>query len=114
MPALPRSVVTPLAKGAHVTPTRVPALHGVPLDRAASWAGLYEMSPDGHALVGHAPGVSNLVIAGGNSGHGVMHAPAIGQLVTELVVGTPPSLDLHVLRPSRFADNEPIAGSSLL
>ena len=94
--------------------TRVPALHGVSLDREASWAGLYEMSPDGHALVGRAPGVSNLVIAGGNSGHGVMHAPAIGQLVAELVTDTPPSLDIHALRPSRLVDNEPIAGSSLL
>jgi sarcosine oxidase subunit beta len=83
---------------------RVPCLRGVAIDRAACWAGLYEMSPDGHAIVGAAPGVPNLYFANGASGHGAMHAPALGALVAELVVdGAATSLDVTALRPERFA-----------
>ena len=99
---------------AATAPLRVPALRAVPLDRAGSWAGLYEMSPDGHAMIGFAPTCSNLVLVNGSSGHGVMHAPALGTLVAELATGAKPSLDVRALRPSRFADGEPIVGSSLL
>jgi len=55
---------------------RVPRLAGVALDRARCWAGLYEMSPDGHALLGRTPACDNLVLVNGSSGHGVMHDPA--------------------------------------
>ncbi len=83
---------------------RVPALAGIAIDRAACWAGSYEMSPDGHAIVGAAPGVPNLYFANGSSGHGVMHAPALGQLVAELVLdGAASALDITALRPDRFA-----------
>ena len=62
------------------------------------------MSPDGHAIVGVAPGVPNLYLANGSSGHGVMHAPALGRLVAELIVdGAARSLDIDALRPDRFA-----------
>ena len=57
---------------------RVPALAGVPVDRPACWAGLYEMSPDKHAILGAAPGCANLCLVNGCSGHGVMHAPRSG------------------------------------
>ncbi|HWM84175.1 MAG TPA: FAD-binding oxidoreductase [Kofleriaceae bacterium] len=83
---------------------RVPVLRGVPIDRAGAWAGLYEMSPDRHAILGAAPGCANLYLVNGCSGHGVMHAPALGQLVAEMICGAPPSLDVSALRPSRFAE----------
>lgn len=87
---------------------RFPVLADVPVDRALCWAGLYEMSPDGHALVGIAPGFENLWLVNGSSGHGVMHAPALGQLVAEMILdGRAGSVDLHALRPSRFAEREP-------
>jgi sarcosine oxidase, subunit beta len=83
---------------------RVPCLRDVAIDRAACWAGLYEMSPDRHAIVGAAPGVPNLYFANGASGHGVMHAPALGQLVAETVLdGAATSFDVTALRPERFA-----------
>jgi sarcosine oxidase subunit beta len=89
---------------ARVARERVPCLAGVPVDRAACWAGLYEMSPDGHAIVGFAPGVPNLCLVNGASGHGVMHAPALGALAAELVLdGAATSLDVTALRPDRFA-----------
>jgi sarcosine oxidase, subunit beta len=87
---------------------RVPALAQVPADPSRSWAGLYEMSPDQHALLGPAPGCDNLFLCNGSSGHGVMHAPALGQLLSEIIVhGKARSLDVHPLRPSRFAEGHP-------
>jgi sarcosine oxidase subunit beta len=97
------------------TRTRVPGLDGVAIDPGACWAGLYEMSPDRHAIVGPAPGLSNFVLANGSSGHGVMHAPALGQLVAEILLdGRATAVDLHALRPERFAEGLPNAGISLL
>jgi sarcosine oxidase, subunit beta len=88
---------------ARMAARRVPALARVPIDRPRCWAGLYEMTPDGHAILGFADAVPNLLLACGNSGHGVMHAPALGQLAAELIVhGAPRSLDVAALRPSRF------------
>jgi sarcosine oxidase subunit beta len=84
---------------------RVPCLEAVEVDRAACWAGLYEMSPDGRAILGAAPSVPNLYLANGSSGHGVMHAPALGALLAEIVVdGRATSLDVSTLRPDRFGD----------
>jgi len=100
---------------AALAPARVPALAGVRLDRSLAWAGLYEMSPDHHALLGWAPGCPNLLLLNGSSGHGVMHAPALGLLAAEIAVhGAARSLDVHALRPSRFAEGDPVRGSSLL
>jgi sarcosine oxidase, subunit beta len=94
---------------------RLPSLAGVAIDRPRCWAGLYEMSPDGHALLGRAPGCENLVLVNGSSGHGVMHAPALGALAAELIVhGAPRSLDVRELRPSRFEEGAPLGGHGLL
>ncbi|HET9626457.1 MAG TPA: FAD-dependent oxidoreductase [Kofleriaceae bacterium] len=100
---------------AATAPRRVPCLRGVALDRAAAWAGLYEMSPDHHAVLGWAPTCGNLLLVNGSSGHGVMHAPALGLLAAELAAhGAPRTLDVHALRPSRFAEGAAIRGGALL
>ena len=94
---------------------RVPCLRGVEIDRAACWGGLYEMSPDRHAILGRAPGFEDLYLANGSSGHGVMHAPALGQLLAEIILdGAAHTLDVHALRPTRFAEGQFNAGPSLL
>jgi sarcosine oxidase subunit beta len=73
------------------------------------------MSPDHHALLGWAPGCPNLLLVNGSSGHGVMHAPALGLLAAEIAtLGVARSLDVHALRPSRFAEGDPVHGSALL
>jgi sarcosine oxidase subunit beta len=95
--------------------SRVPCLAQTSIDRERCWAGLYEMSPDGHALLGRTPGIENLYVASGSSGHGVMHAPALGQLLAEIIVeGAARTLDTHALRPSRFAESEPNLAPTLL
>lgn len=80
---------------------RVPRIGALPIERR--WSGLYEMSPDEHALLGRAPGLTNLYLASGCSGHGVMHAPALGQLLAELIVDGTTSIDIAALDPARFA-----------
>jgi glycine/D-amino acid oxidase-like deaminating enzyme len=51
------------------------------------WAGLYEMTPDRHPIIGEAPGVGGLYLANGFSGHGFQHAPVVGRLLAEMIVG---------------------------
>jgi sarcosine oxidase, subunit beta len=86
---------------------RVPVLRRAALDREACWAGLYEISPDKHAILGPAPGCPNLFLVNGCSGHGVMHAPALGQLLAELMSdGAASTLDVRALRPSRFREGD--------
>jgi sarcosine oxidase subunit beta len=96
------------------TNARVPILRNVPIDPAACWAGLYEMSPDHHAILGRAPALANLYLANGCSGHGVMHAPAIGHVIAELIIDGRTSIDIDSLRPSRFAEGEGIEAAALL
>jgi len=94
--------VTTMARG------RVPVLQDVAIDLASCRAGLYEMSPDHHALLGPDPACHNLFLINGSSGHGVMHAPALGQLLAELMSdGVAASLDVNPLRPSRFREGKP-------
>jgi sarcosine oxidase subunit beta len=93
---------------------RIDCLRNVDIDRPRSWAGLYEMSPDKHAIVGRAT-IENLLLANGSSGHGVMHSPAIGQLVAEMILdGRAHTIDTYALRPSRFAEGKPNPVSDVL
>lgn len=97
------------------TSSRIPCLKDVAIDRESCWAGLYEMSPDRHAILGRAPEIENLYLINGSSGHGVMHAPALGGLLAEIILdGQASSLDVQSLRPSRFAEGVPISGTQLL
>ena len=92
---------------------RVPVLRRAEIEPAACWAGLYEMSPDRHAILGPAPGCPNLFLVNGSSGHGVMHSPALGHLLAEIISdGLASTLDVHALRPTRFAEGDanPVSG----
>ncbi len=86
---------------------RVPCLTEARVDPQTSWAGLYEMSPDRHAIVGEAPECAGLYLLNGSSGHGVMHAPALGEIGARLVLGLPLPIDITPLRPTRFEENAP-------
>jgi sarcosine oxidase subunit beta len=104
-----------IAAVAQMARQRIPPLRHVEIDPGTSWAGLYEMSPDKHAILGRAPGCDNLYLINGSSGHGVMHAPALGALLAELISdGTFSSLDATALRPSRFTEGAPNPASGVL
>lgn len=94
---------------------RVPVLRDVAVDRNACWSGLYEMSPDDHLIFGATPGIGNFMLANGSSGHGVMHSPAVGQLMAELLCdGVAHSVDMHAVRASRFDEGDSLAAPVLL
>jgi glycine/D-amino acid oxidase-like deaminating enzyme len=63
---------------------RFPALKGAPLSESRVCQ--YEQSKDGHFILDRHPGAGNVWLAGGGSGHGFKHGPAVGETVSELVV----------------------------
>ena len=81
---------------------RIPAF--VALRVRSAWAGYYEMNAfDHNGVVGTVPGWSNAFIACGFSGHGMQHAPALGQaLATRIATGHDGALDLAALAPERL------------
>ncbi len=82
------------------------ALHRIPqleqAEIANMWAGLYETTPDHHAIIGWEPTVEGMFHVTGFSGHGFMHAPAAGLLTSEVLTGKQPSVDISPLSPERF------------
>jgi sarcosine oxidase, subunit beta len=69
----------------------------------STWAGLYEVSPDHNALIGEASGVSRFLYATGFSGHGFLQAPAVGEIVRDLVLEREPFVDVSALSADRFS-----------
>ena len=82
--------------------SRMPRLEEAQI--ANAWGGLYETTPDHHAIIGPVEGLEGFWISAGYSGHGFMHAPAAGRLVAEWIVDGKPSFDLSRLSFERFAD----------
>jgi sarcosine oxidase subunit beta len=65
------------------------------------WAGLYAVTPDHHPIL--ETSLPGFVQAVGFSGHGFQHAPAVGEVVADLVVdGESSTVDVSVLRSDRF------------
>jgi glycine/D-amino acid oxidase-like deaminating enzyme len=94
---------------------RVPCLSRVAVDGALCRAGLYEVTPDHHAIIGAAPGVKGLYLANGFSGHGVMHSPATGRMISELIVdGCSRTIDATPLRAERFAEGRLLEETAVL
>lgn len=67
------------------------------------WAGPYDVSPDGDAIVGPSPGFPRLFQICGFTGHGFMMAPAVGKLVAELLATGKRHPMLDRWDPARFA-----------
>ena len=94
---------------------RVPVFAEAEVNPRRCWAGMYEMTPDHHAIIGKAPGVEGLFLANGFSGHGVMHSPATGKIVSDLITrGAPGFAEAAALRPERFAEGDLLKETALL
>ena len=78
---------------------RYPSAAEAPVVRA--WAGLYDMTPDAHPIVGFVG--DGVYAACGFSGHGFMQSPAVGRAVAEELLRGESELDLSPYRPERFA-----------
>jgi len=69
------------------------------------WAGLYEVTPDAHPFFGKTP-VDGFLGVGGFSGHGFMHGPISGKLMTEFILdGEFKTLDVSMLDLARFEED---------
>jgi sarcosine oxidase, subunit beta len=79
---------------------RIPVLEGASIRHA--WAGLRPLTPDEHAILDWAPDLRGLYLAVGFCGHGFQHSPATGQIVSEILTGAPPSIDITDLSLARF------------
>jgi sarcosine oxidase subunit beta len=79
---------------------RAPALLDAEL--VGGWAGLYEVSPDHDGLVGEVRSASRVLYATGFSGHGFLQAPAVGEVLRDLVLGHEPAIDVSALAVDRF------------
>ena len=95
--------------------SRVPMFEELAVNPKRAWAGLYEMTPDHHPVLGPVPEVPGLFLANGFSGHGVMHAPATGKVVSDLITkGETDLIDASLLSFRRFAENRLIHESAVL
>lgn len=94
---------------------RVPSFENLEVNPKRAWAGLYEMSPDHHAILGRIPEVDGLYCATGFSGHGVMHSPATGKILADLITtGTTNLIDANALSVNRFAEGREIHETAVL
>jgi sarcosine oxidase subunit beta len=94
---------------------RVPCFADLPVNPKRAWAGLYEMTPDHHPILGEAPGAPGFFLANGFSGHGVMHAPATGKILSDLILtGKTDLIDASLLNLSRFAEGRMIHETAVL
>ncbi|HVS80737.1 MAG TPA: FAD-binding oxidoreductase [Pyrinomonadaceae bacterium] len=95
--------------------SRVPVLAEAGVNPRRAWAGLYEMTPDHHAIIGPAPNVKGLYFVNGFSGHGVMHSPASGRIAAELILqGHSDLIEAAQLSVERFAEGKLLEETAVL
>jgi sarcosine oxidase subunit beta len=88
---------------------RFPWWEDLGVDMRGSWWGYYGVSPDNSPIIGLHPGASTWIDACGFSGHGIMHAPATGLAVAELVTqGRATTVDVAAFRHDRFLAGAPV------
>lgn len=95
--------------------SRVPVLAEAEVNPRRAWAGLYEMTPDHHAIIGPAPNVDGLYFVNGFSGHGVMHSPASGRVAADLILqGHSDLIDATQLSVERFKEGKLLEETAVL
>ena len=77
-----------------------------------AWAGLYDMTPDAHPIVGRV--ADGIYAACGFSGHGFMQSPAVGRALAEEILLGGSGLDLSPYRLERFAGGATFAETAVL
>lgn len=70
-------------------------------------AGLSNYTPDGKFVIGAVPGVERFLLAGGCCGAGVAASGGFGQVVADLITGSPLTIDIRQYRPDRFGIVDP-------
>ena len=80
----------------------VPEYNTDDLELIEVWAGLRPLTPDGLALLGRSNKYQNLTLAAGHAAIGMSSGPASGQIVSQIVRGERPFMDISLMNPSRF------------
>jgi len=94
---------------------RVPCFENLAVNPKRAWAGLYEMTPDHHPILGPVPEVPGFFLANGFSGHGVMHAPATGKILSDLILHQKCDLvDTSLLALARYREGRLIEETAVL
>ena len=91
-------------RNAELIAQRFPAMeHGLSM---GGYSGVYDNTPDHQPVLGAVPEHPGLYVNFGWSGHGFKHAPAIGDILAQVVLnGHAPEWDLAPFRWSRFRDH---------
>jgi sarcosine oxidase subunit beta len=88
---------------------RFPWWEELGVDLKGSWWGYYAVTPDNSPIIGSNPGDPAWTDACGFSGHGIMHAPATGMAVSELIAdGEVRTVDLRAFGHDRFGQGVPV------
>ncbi len=86
---------------------RVPKLEGAEIMRGVT--GVYDVTPDSRPLMGEVTGIRGLYLCAGFSGMGFKISPAVGLVMSELVLdGAGKTVDIGAFRPSRFSEGNAI------
>jgi len=94
---------------------RLPVLEEAEVNPKRAWAGLYEMTPDHFPVIGPVKSLPGLFLANGFSGHGVMHSPATGRIVADLITqGHSDMVDVEALALERFAEGRLLHETAVL
>jgi sarcosine oxidase subunit beta len=92
--------------------TLVPRLGNVKVMR--QWAGPYDVSPDGHPILGEPDDLPGFFLCCGFVGHGFMMAPVMGELYAEWLTGGARHEVFDRCRLSRFADGTSVREEMIL
>ncbi|MEO8753244.1 MAG: FAD-binding oxidoreductase [Casimicrobiaceae bacterium] len=77
---------------------------------AASWTGVYDVTPDWNPVLGPVPGVEGLLVAFGFSGHGFKLSPVVGRMVAQSALGLVPDFPLEPYSLTRFSGGRLLRG----
>lgn len=78
---------------------------------ASSYVSLYDITPDWHPIMDAVPGFEGLYVCAGGSGHGFKLAPAVGEMMANLVLnGRTRDDDINLFSFNRFAEGRPVTG----
>jgi len=83
-------------------PTFLPQIDPNHLELIEIWRGLRPCTPDGLPIIGRSDTYKNLIIATGHGMLGISLSPVTGKLVSQIVSGEEPEVDITPLRAERF------------
>jgi sarcosine oxidase subunit beta len=91
------------------TEHRIPAMYDAQVRKG--WAGLYDVTPDWHPIIGRMPGLEGFICAYGWSGSGFKMGPVVGEMIADLATGEKHCpIDPHIFRFERFAEGDLVKG----